>query len=468
MKVLYLAAGKAKLNYENVIYNDLLVERDLKCDMLDVEISEYDLIIATPPCNYWSKANCNINSEYSQKTKHLLPDILKKLSNSNKLYVVENVINKKRMKENGVFDIVGDWFYFEHGRHCYFTNDIRFKSIIFNVKQKQDFKYGGIFINKKDDRQGGSNVNNVFNCFIKYLLEEKNMNDLEILKLKVEKVELPLVNYQTGLIYFDLSDFKQSINEIVEVVKQQQLNINSVDEFYKLRAKLNNFNKKINDEKKKIKNEFNKPYLDFEKQIKECMSLIESASDFTDEQLKTFEEQQKQILRDEFIELWESFGKDSKVPFERIENQKWYLKSTTKKQVLVEMTQLNEKINNELAILYNNIDDEKEYNAVAENYFKSLDCATELGNYVKWKNTIKNKEIVVEKVVEQEVKTIQESKENVVETKFQGLNQEITHEGKQQQAIISFTAEISVIDYVEKLLSENNIKYNIRRNEILK
>lgn len=292
------------------------------------------------------------------------------------------------------------------------------------------------------------------------------MNDLEILKLKVEKVELPLVNYQTGLIYFDLSDFKQSINEIVEVVKQQQLNINSVDEFYKLRAKLNNFNKKINDEKKKIKNEFNKPYLDFEKQIKECMSLIESTSDFTDEQLKTFEAQQKQILRDEYIELWESFGKDSKVPFERIENQKWYLKSTTKKQVLVEMTQLNEKINNELAILYNNIDDEREYNAVAENYFKSLDCATELGNYVKWKNTIKNKEIVVEKVVEQEVKTIQQNEENAAQTKFQALNEEITHEGKQQQAIISFTAEISVIDYVEKLLTENNIKYNIRRNEV--
>lgn len=292
------------------------------------------------------------------------------------------------------------------------------------------------------------------------------MNDLEILKLKVEKVELPLVNYQTGLIYFDLSDFKQSINEIVEVVKQQQLNINSVDEFYKLRAKLNNFNKKINDEKKKIKNEFNKPYLEFEKQIKECMSLIESASNFTDEQLKTFEEQQKQILRDEYIELWESFGKDSKVPFERIENQKWYLKSTAKKQVLVEMTQLNEKINNELAIIYNNIDDESERDAVVENYFKSLDCATELGNYTRWKNTIKNKEIVVEKVAEQEEKTIQQNNENVVETKFQGLNQEITHEGKQQQAIISFTAEISVIDYVEKLLTENNIKYNIRRNEV--
>lgn len=292
------------------------------------------------------------------------------------------------------------------------------------------------------------------------------MNDLEILKLKVEKVEFPLINYQTGLIYFDLSDFKQSINEIVEVVNKQQLNINSVDEFYNLRAKLNNFNKSINNEKRRIQNEFTKPYLDFEKQIKECMSLIESASKYTDEQIKTFEAQQKQILKEEYIDLWNSFGKDSKVPYERIEDEKWYLKSTSKKKVLVAMTQLNEKINNELAIIYNNIDDESERDVVVKNYFKSLDCATELGNYTRWKNTIKNKEIVVEKFVEQEVKTIQENKENTVETKFQALNEEITHQGKQQQAIISFTAEISVIDYVEKLLKENNIKYNIRRNEV--
>lgn len=171
MKILYLAAGKAVLNYDNVIYNDLLIKRDINKNMLDVDINDYDLIIATPPCNYWSKANCNINSKYSQETKNLLPNILKKLSNSNKNYIIENVINKKRMKENGVFNIEGNWFYFEHGRHCYFTNDIMFKNIIYNVKQIKDFKYGGRFINKGDNRQGGSNVNNVFNDYINFYLD---------------------------------------------------------------------------------------------------------------------------------------------------------------------------------------------------------------------------------------------------------------------------------------------------------
>ena len=169
MNVLYLASGKAKLNYDNVVYNDLLIKRDLQCDMLEVDITNYDLIFATPPCNFWSRANCNIYSSYYQATKHLLPDILKKLSNSEKLYVIENVINKKRMKENGIFDIIGDWLYFEYGRHCYFTNILMFMGIIQGVPQKQDFKYGGKFINKGDDRQGGNNVNAVFNAIIEYL-----------------------------------------------------------------------------------------------------------------------------------------------------------------------------------------------------------------------------------------------------------------------------------------------------------
>lgn len=111
-------------------------------DMLSVDLKDFDFIIATPPCNYWSRANCNIHSAYSQETKHLLPDILIKLGNETKPFIVE------------------------HGRHSYFSN-YDFSDIIKLVPQQQDFKYGGKYINKGDDRQGGSNVNNVFIAIIK-------------------------------------------------------------------------------------------------------------------------------------------------------------------------------------------------------------------------------------------------------------------------------------------------------------
>ena len=97
MKILYLAAGHAKLSSKHEItYNDLYVKRDIQKDMLKVEIKNYDLIIATPPCNYYSRANYRREiSDYAQKTKHLLPAIIKKLENSDVPVIIENVINKK-------------------------------------------------------------------------------------------------------------------------------------------------------------------------------------------------------------------------------------------------------------------------------------------------------------------------------------------------------------------------------------
>lgn len=66
MRVIYLAAGRAKLEHNNVTYNDIKEKRDLNCDMLAVNLKNYDVLIATPPCNYYSRAN---NSGKNQNTR---------------------------------------------------------------------------------------------------------------------------------------------------------------------------------------------------------------------------------------------------------------------------------------------------------------------------------------------------------------------------------------------------------------
>ncbi len=48
-KIVYLASGRAKLKNENVVYNDLKEKRDLQCNMMDVDLANYDILIATPP-----------------------------------------------------------------------------------------------------------------------------------------------------------------------------------------------------------------------------------------------------------------------------------------------------------------------------------------------------------------------------------------------------------------------------------
>lgn len=297
------------------------------------------------------------------------------------------------------------------------------------------------------------------------------MNDIEILKNEIERVELPLVNYSSGVIKFDLADFKNGIKELEQRVKEQNLSVKNVDEFYKLRAKLNKFSKQINDEKKRVKSEYNKPYIEFENQVKECLNMIDNASGYVDEQLKTYEAQQQEILRSEYLELWKSFEKDDVVPFERIENQKkWYLKSTSKKDVYLELKSLNDRIDREIDILKSSIQNVDELTEVMTNYYCSLDLGKELGEYTKWKNTIKAKEVIIEKepeiapqpVLEEPLKIIPSKDKKAVETKFEAQNQE-----KQVQAIISFVGNENIVEMLlEDLENYGATKINYRVNKL--
>lgn len=162
-KVLYLAAGKGKLTYPNVVYQDKFIKRDLGGDMLEVDLTGYDLIVASPPCNFYSRANYRrYTSKYSQETKHLLPETIKMLENLKIPVIVENVRNPNLLK-----DIIANTklFYYEYGRHVYFTN--RIFSFV-GIHQELD----NIQAKSVIDRQGGNNVNNVFNEFINTFLEE--------------------------------------------------------------------------------------------------------------------------------------------------------------------------------------------------------------------------------------------------------------------------------------------------------
>ena len=175
MKGIYLAACRARHpNYE-IDYQD--IDAKYKCelggDMLDIDVSNYDFIIATPPCNWWSIANPYYwYSEYALKTRHLLPLTLIKCAKSGKPYIVENVKNLKRYRENRIFDIC-DKFNIKWqvvGRHVYFTN----VDINLQCEQHQDFKYGGKRVNNDGYNQGGENVHKVVEIWL------KNINKGEI------------------------------------------------------------------------------------------------------------------------------------------------------------------------------------------------------------------------------------------------------------------------------------------------
>lgn len=163
---IYLAAYQAYHGNYDIVYQDINGKRDLGGDMLDIDLTPYDFIIATPPCNFWSRANYRrYTSKYSQDTKHLLPDILDKLRQLDKPYIVENVRNEKLFKKYGILD-KADYVYYV-GRHTYWTN-VPFNPT--NIEQKFDFDGVGKRLVK--NAQGGENVYKVIEWWLKIIHEK--------------------------------------------------------------------------------------------------------------------------------------------------------------------------------------------------------------------------------------------------------------------------------------------------------
>lgn len=168
---IYLGACKAYHEGYDIVYQDIDDTRDIGGDMLDVDLSPFDFIICTPPCNYWSRLNCEYwRSEYALRTLHLLPIMLIRLAKLRKPFIIENVINKKRMSTMRIFDILDTYhiIYIEHGRHAYFTNVSSFDPSA--CEQHFDFKSSNgkvRCINNDGYSQGGSNVRIVIDKWLK-------------------------------------------------------------------------------------------------------------------------------------------------------------------------------------------------------------------------------------------------------------------------------------------------------------
>jgi len=170
MKGIYLGAAKSFHPSHNIVYQDIDGKRDIAGDMASIDILGYDYVIATPPCNYWSKARGKRCSSYSIETRYLLPLMIYKLANYDKPFIVENVQNKKRFDEYGLLNnLPNNVFVYKIGRHTYWTN-IKMKDIHL-IEQRQDFKTHGEVIKYQDMdnlyHQGGYNVHNVIEHWLK-------------------------------------------------------------------------------------------------------------------------------------------------------------------------------------------------------------------------------------------------------------------------------------------------------------
>lgn len=178
MKGIYLGSYKAQHNIPGLIYQDINGLRDIPGDMLTINLSEYDYIIATPPCNWWSRANYRREtSEYSIRTKLLLPCILYKLTLLKKPFIVENVRSFKKFTEYELDKIPGIKMY-KIGRHTYWSNiKFRYDDLLKSETQKAktEIRNGKkIWLSSQNiaskDRQGTNEVHEVIDRFINTIM----------------------------------------------------------------------------------------------------------------------------------------------------------------------------------------------------------------------------------------------------------------------------------------------------------
>ena len=165
MRGIYLASYKAHHPNFDIVYQDINGKRDIGGDMMEVDLTSYDFIIATPPCNWWSRANYRRNSsEYALKTKHLLIDIIDKLSKQNKPFIIENVKNNKQFSIHHLFDY--PLYIYIVGRHTYWTN------IKFNC---EDIVQLPNYVTQvaRTKRQGGEEVHEVIERWLEEIHKEK-------------------------------------------------------------------------------------------------------------------------------------------------------------------------------------------------------------------------------------------------------------------------------------------------------
>lgn len=175
MKGVFLGACMEYHKNYNLDYNDIEKTSEhinIIGDMLKVNLNNYDFILASPPCNYYSRANYRREiSNYAQTTKHLLPELLKKCNETDKPFLIENVRNYKLYEKTGIikYCIENNIFIYIVGRHTYFTKELinlQSPQNKDNIQKKQHKSK-----NLNNYRQGGENVHNTFEIFLKLMKE---------------------------------------------------------------------------------------------------------------------------------------------------------------------------------------------------------------------------------------------------------------------------------------------------------
>lgn len=128
-------------------------------------------------------------------------------------------------------------------------------------------------------------------------------------------------------------DIKKEISEKVSYYKDLVYTEDQIKDAKADRAELNKFVKALEDKRKEVKKLCLAPYESFEKKMKEIVAVVNEPIALIDQQVKGYEEKQKQEKREAIQTEFDSMGFPEFVTLDSIFDSKWLNASTTMKKI---------------------------------------------------------------------------------------------------------------------------------------
>lgn len=207
---------------------------------------------------------------------------------------------------------------------------------------------------------------------------------------------------------FNYDELKQALAEKCEEFTGLVYVDENIKDAKKDKADLNRLKKELNDRRIALQKEYLAPFDDFKKKVDELIGMIEKPVAMIDAQVKDYEERKKDIKRGEirlmFADIWET-----DIPFEMVEDPKWYNASTSMSAIREEIEQKNESIKYDLQTIQT-----LKHPAVArECYLKTLDIrkalekSNEYDHYLALQNVAAEEKKEAEKEAQKDEQTFE-------------------------------------------------------------
>jgi uncharacterized protein YukE len=273
-------------------------------------------------------------------------------------------------------------------------------------------------------------------------------------------MEFKVIEKVPGKLVINYEELKAALSVELEKYKGLVVTENQITEAKSTRAKLNKVKEAIEDRRKELKKEYLKPYEIVEKQAKELVGMIDEVSSNIANQIKEFEEKEKEAKKIQIANLWVKLGYN-KITVDKIWNEKWLNKTFALSNIKEEMQAQIDDIEGDLnAIKELCGEDKQKCLTLQSKYLRTLDFQQVLSEYNAETEAAK-KIIAEEKAVkaEQEPITVV-SEEPQEEVEVQTEVQEAIYEIK--FAVIGTEKQIKALS---QFMFDNNIKFEILKGE---